>query len=45
MNDSQSGVFAKHAVGQSVLRTEDPRLLRDEGRYTAAQLMLKAVSS
>jgi hypothetical protein len=26
--------FEKHAIGQSVPRTEDPRLLRGEGRYT-----------
>ena len=26
--------FEKHAIGQSVARTEDPRLLRGDGRFT-----------
>lgn len=31
--------FEKHAVGQSVARTEDPRLLRGDGKYSADLLL------
>ena len=34
MTTSLGQGFEKHAIGQSVPRTEDPRLLRGEGRYT-----------
>ncbi|MBT6275065.1 MAG: xanthine dehydrogenase family protein molybdopterin-binding subunit [Chromatiales bacterium] len=34
MSESSELEFEKYAVGQSVTRTEDPRLLRGDGRYT-----------
>jgi carbon-monoxide dehydrogenase large subunit len=33
-NDPNSWAVAKYAIGQPVLRTEDPTLVRGEGRYT-----------
>src|SRR3954453_7769566 len=33
-NDAQSLALMKFGIGQPVLRTEDPVLLRGEGRYT-----------
>ena len=34
MPDSQNDTFEKYAIGQSVARTEDPRLLTGGGRFT-----------
>ena len=34
MQGEQELEFGKNAVGQSVPRTEDPRLLRGHGRFT-----------